>query len=122
MGTDAENKSTGLKQSHATEPPCSDRKRVEVMTVKRENTNGAPEEQHSDWYISIDETAERLGCAAKTVRNKISLGLITRQHGLRHFGRRVLIDWSLLKAALDDGESFEPPHRPKKGMDDAFRR
>jgi hypothetical protein len=79
--------------------------------VKREKANDAPAAQHPDQYISVDETAERLGCAAKTVRNKISLGLITRQHGLRHFGRRVLIDWSLLKAALDAGESFDPSRR-----------
>ncbi len=89
--------------------------------MKRENTNRAVATRHADQYISIDETAERLGCAAKTVRNKISLGLITRQHGLRHFGRRVLIDWSLLKAALDAGESFDPPRHQRKGMGDAVR-
>lgn len=89
--------------------------------MKSEKTNGGAATQHPDQYISVDETAERLGCATKTVRNKISLGLITRQHGLRHFGRRVLIDWSLLKAALDAGESFDPPRHPRKGMDDAVR-
>jgi len=91
-----------------------------VTQVKREKATGAATTEHPDQYISVDETAERLNCAPKTVRNKISLGLIKPQHGLRHFGRRVLIDWSLLKAALDAGESFDQPRRPKKEIDDAI--
>jgi hypothetical protein len=54
-------------------------------------------------YISIPETARRAGIATKTIYNWISLGRLTREHGLVHAVRRRLINWPVFEAKFLNG-------------------
>jgi hypothetical protein len=62
-------------------------------------------------YVSISEAARRAGIAVKTLYNWISLGCLTRAHGLCQAGRRRLINWPVFEAKVlnagVDGEASQ---------------
>jgi hypothetical protein len=48
--------------------------------------------------------ATNLGFKAKTFYNWIETGKLREEHGVRSFGRRKRIEWTVLKACFDRGE------------------
>ena len=55
----------------------------------------------------IPQAAKQCGFRPKTFYNWIESGKLTKEHGLRSFGREYRIDWRLFKACVDRGE-FAP--------------
>ena len=57
-----------------------------------------------DEYLTIEEAASLLRITPGTLTNHITLGKFTREHGLRAFFGRRLIDHEALKAAMAAGK------------------
>lgn len=55
-------------------------------------------------YVSIREAAMMLGLSPSTLYEWSRLGRLTREHGLRRFGRRVMVEMPVLRAAIERGE------------------
>jgi len=65
-------------------------------------------------YVSIDEAAQAVGVAAKTLRNWVSLRILTdglngiTDHGLRRIRHMTKIELPVLCAAIERGELSSP--------------
>jgi hypothetical protein len=55
-------------------------------------------------YVTIEEAAEAVGIAPKTLRNWVSLRKLTEAHGSRRIGSRTNIELPILCAAIAQGK------------------
>ena len=70
------------------------------------NSNCESSESSSPPYLRVKEAAVLVGITEGTLRNKIADGSFNKNHGLRRFYGRCLIDRAILLAALNAG-AFE---------------
>lgn len=52
----------------------------------------------------ISQAAQLCGFKPKTFYNWLETGKLTKEHGLRSFGREYRLDWRIFKACVDRGE------------------
>lgn len=67
-------------------------------------------------YVTIEEAAQAVGIAPKTLRNWVSLRKLTEAHGLRRIGSRTNIELPILCEAIARGNLASTqytPHLPK---------
>jgi predicted site-specific integrase-resolvase len=55
-------------------------------------------------YLPLREAAARLGLSLGTLYHWTSAGKLHEGNGLRRVGGRRLVDWEVLRAAIDRGE------------------
>jgi hypothetical protein len=78
-------------------------------------------------YVSIEEAAQAVGVAAKTLRNWVSLRILTdglngtADHGLRRIRHMTRIELPVFCAAIERGE-LSSPARPRLRVKRSSRR
>ncbi len=59
-------------------------------------------------YLSVRETAERLGLKPENLAGRVSEGFFGKKDGVRHVSRRVFIHWPTFEATVLSGD-WKPP-------------
>jgi excisionase family DNA binding protein len=64
----------------------------------------APSIREQSVFLTAEQCAARLQMSRWTIYHWISGGKLDTAKGLRRIGRRRLIDWEVLKAAIERGD------------------